>query len=273
VFVIYGIAGLARPSDQAIRNVLIAQTVRPETLMGAAGLSRSTADMAKVAGAFAGAGGVAVIGMGPAYLFVIALYVSAFLLSFGLARSPIHAARASAHDVIAGLKEAAHYTWTKPDLRGAFGITFLVNLLAYPFVLGLLPYAAKEVYEVGQSGLGYLAAAFALGALAGSLIIGASTLRLRAGRVMLWSAAAWFVAIALFGLNRSLPLRPRAPLHLGVHAEPLPRSGGSGDAARRRRAHARPRDGHARAGGLGIAVRPAGERADHRGASAIPPAP
>ena len=205
VFVIYGIAGLARPSDQAIRNVLIAQTVRPETLMGAAGLSRSTADMAKVAGAFAGAGGVAVIGMGPAYLFVIALYVSAFLLSFGLARSPIHAARASAHDVIAGLQEAAHYTWTKPDLRGAFGITFLVNLLAYPFVLGLLPYAAKEVYEVGQSGLGYLAAAFALGALAGSLIIGASTLRLRAGRVMLWSAAAWFVAIALFGLNRSLP--------------------------------------------------------------------
>jgi predicted MFS family arabinose efflux permease len=206
VFVIYGIAGLARPSDQAIRNVLIGQTMRAESLMGAIGLSRTTADMAKVAGAFAGAGGVALIGMGPAYVIVTALYVCAFLLSLGVARSPIHAAHASAHDVIAGLREAAHYVWTKPDLLGAFSITFLVNLLAFPFFLGLLPYAAKEVYDIGQSGLGYLAAAFAVGALAGSLVIGANYMPLRAGRVMLWSTAAWFVAILLFGQIRSLPL-------------------------------------------------------------------
>ena len=204
VFVVYGIAGLARPSDQAIRNVLIGQTMRPETLMGAVGLSRTTADMAKVAGAFAGAGGVALVGMGPAYVIVTALYATAFLLSLGVARSPIQAAHSTAREVIAGLKEAAHYVWTKPDLLGAFGITFLVNLLAFPFVLGLLPYAAKDVYEVGQSGLGYLAAAFAVGALAGSLVIGANTMPLRAGRVMLWSAAAWFVALALFGQSRSL---------------------------------------------------------------------
>src|SRR4051812_49771291 len=81
VFAVYGIAGLARPSDQALRNVLIAQTIHPQTLMGAVGLSRTTADMAKVAGALAGAGGVALIGMGPAYMIVTALYVSAFLLS------------------------------------------------------------------------------------------------------------------------------------------------------------------------------------------------
>jgi predicted MFS family arabinose efflux permease len=205
VFVIYGIAGLARPSDQALRNVLIGQTMRPETLMGAIGLSRTTADMAKVAGAFAGAGGVALIGMGPAYVIVTALYVSAFLLSLGVARSPIHAARATALDVIAGLREVAHYVWTKQDLLGAFSIAFLVNLLAYPFVLGLLPYAAKEVYAVGQSGLGYLAAAFAVGALTGSLVIGANTMPLRAGRVMLWSSAAWFIGILLFGQTRSLP--------------------------------------------------------------------
>jgi predicted MFS family arabinose efflux permease len=206
VFVVYGIAGLVRPSDQALRNLLIGQTMRPEVLMGAIGLSRTTADMAKVVGAFAGAGFVAFVGMGPAYVIVTALYVSAFFLSLGVARSPIHAAHATAHDVIAGLREGAHYVWTKPDLFGAFSIALLVNLLAYPFALGLLPYAAKEVYEVGQSGLGYLAAAFALGALAGSLVIGANTMPLRAGRVMLWSCAAWFVAVLLFGQTRSLPL-------------------------------------------------------------------
>ena len=86
VFVLYGIAGLFRPSDQALRNVLIAQTMRPDALLGALGLSRTTADIAKVAGAFAGAGGVALVGMAPAYVIVTALYVSAFLLSMGVAR-------------------------------------------------------------------------------------------------------------------------------------------------------------------------------------------
>ncbi len=206
VFVLYGIAGLFRPSDQALRNVLIAQTMRPDALLGALGLSRTTADIAKVAGAFAGAGGVALVGMAPAYVIVTALYVSAFLLSMGVARSPLLAAHATAHDVMSGLREAVHYVWTKPDLLGAFTVAFLVNLLAYPFVLGLLPYAAKEVYVVGQAGLGYLAAAYAIGALLGSVVVGAGRVRLPAGRVMLWSAAAWFLATLLFGLTRSLPL-------------------------------------------------------------------
>jgi predicted MFS family arabinose efflux permease len=92
--------------------------------------------------------------------------------------------------------------WHKPDLLGAVSVAFLVNLLAFPFFLGLLPYVAKDVYGIGQSGLGYLAASFAGGALVGSLVVGTSRLPLRAGRVMLWSAALWFVAILFFGQIR-----------------------------------------------------------------------
>jgi Na+/melibiose symporter-like transporter len=144
------------------------------------------------------------IGMGAAYVGVTLLYLSAFVLSLGVARSPPpHSAHASAHDVLAGIRDAMRYVWTKPDLFGAFAVAFLTNLLAFPFVLGLLPYAAKEVYQVGAAGLGYLAAAFALGALVGSIMVGASMLRLAAGRMMLWSAAAWFVAVLLFGQTRS----------------------------------------------------------------------
>jgi MFS family permease len=110
----------------------------------------------------------------------------------------------SAASALAGLKEAAGYIWHKPDQLGAFSIAFLVNLLAFPFGLGLLPYAARDVFDVGQIGLGYLAAAFASGALAGSLFVGAGRLRLRAGRVMLLSATVWFSAIVLFGQTRAL---------------------------------------------------------------------
>jgi hypothetical protein len=199
VFAISALAGLMRPSDMAMRNVLVGQTMRPELLMGALGISRTTSDTARIAGALAGTGGVALIGMGPAYVVVTAMYVAAFLLSLGVAGSSPHGKAGAAVNVLAGLQQAVRYVWNKPDLLGALSMAFLVNLLAFPFFLGLLPYVAKDVYAIGQSGLGYLAAAFASGALAGSLLLSASRLPLRAGRVMLWSGAVWFVAILLFG--------------------------------------------------------------------------
>ena len=206
VFAIAAIAGLLKPSDMAMRHVLVGQTIRPESLMGALGISRTTSDTARIAGALAGTGGVALIGMGPAYAVVTAAYVGAFLLSLGVAGPAPRAdgkSSAPAHP-IAGLMQAVRYVGNKPDLLGALSIAFLVNLLAFPFVLGLLPYVARDVYEIGQAGLGYLAAAFATGALAGSLLVGSNRLPLRAGRAMLWGSAAWFVAILVFGQNRSL---------------------------------------------------------------------
>ncbi len=206
VFAIAAIAGLLKPSDMAMRHVLVGQTIRPESLMGALGISRTTSDTARIAGALAGTGGVALIGMGPAYAVVTAVYVGAFLLSLGVAGPAPRAddkSSAPAHP-IAGLMQAVRYVGNKSDLLGALSIAFLVNLLAFPFVLGLLPYVARDVYEIGQAGLGYLAAAFATGALAGSLLVGSNRLPLRAGRAMLWGSAAWFVAILVFGQNRSL---------------------------------------------------------------------
>jgi predicted MFS family arabinose efflux permease len=207
VLAISALAGLMRPSDMAMRMVLVGQTIRPEMLMGALGISRTTSDTARIAGALAGTGGVALVGMGPAYVAVTAIYVAAFLLSLGVARpaprAPADGADGAAVKALAGLRQAVRYVWHKPDLLGALSMAFLVNLLAFPFFLGLLPYVAKNVFAIGQSGLGYLAAAFASGALAGSLVVGAGRLPLRAGRVMLASGAVWFVAILLFGQNHS----------------------------------------------------------------------
>ena len=208
VFAIAAIAGVLRPSDNVMRHALVGETMRPEMLLGALGISRTTADSARVVGALAGTGGVALVGMGPAYAVVTAMYVAAFLLSLGVAGKPRRArpgtpdARA-AHPV-ADLKQAIRYVWRKPDLLGAFSVALLVNLLAFPWVLGLLPYVARNVYAVGQSGLGYLAAAFASGALAGSLVVGANRLPLRAARAMLVGGAVWFATLLAFGQTTTL---------------------------------------------------------------------
>jgi MFS family permease len=202
VFAVSTLAGLMRPSDLVMRSVLVGQTMSAGILMKALGISRTTSDTARIAGALAGAGGVAIVGMGPAYVLVAAMYVGAFFLSLGIARrsapppSPAHP--------LTDLAQGFRYAWNKPDLLATFAMAFLVNLLAFPFVLGLLPYVAKDVYAAGQAGLGYLAAAFWSGALAGSLLVGAGRMPRAAARVMLWSGGLWFAFTLLFGLTSTL---------------------------------------------------------------------
>ena len=199
VFTIATIVGLIRPSDMVMRNALIAQIMPPPTLLGALSLSRTTTDTARIAGALAGAGGVAVFGMGAAYVVITSLYALSFVLSLRVAAPPPRAADAAVRPTpLRDLREAFTYVWARPDLLGAMTVAFFVNLLAFPFFLGLLPYIAKEVYAVGQAGLGYLAASFALGGLIGSLAISARRVPMAAGRTMLWAGAAWFVTVLVF---------------------------------------------------------------------------
>jgi predicted MFS family arabinose efflux permease len=141
--------------------------------------------------------------MGPAYMVVTAMYIAAFLLTLGVANPPRRVTKAHP---LADLKQAFGYVWRKPDLLGAFTLAFLVNLLGYPIIFGLLPYVAKEVYAIGQAGLGWLAAAFWSGALAGSILVGAGRFPLRAARAMLWNGVLWFIALLLFGQATTLSL-------------------------------------------------------------------
>lgn len=192
VFVIAGLAGLVRPSDTVMRNALIAQTMPAPHLLGALSLSRVTIDTARIAGALAGAAGGALFGIGPAYVAITLFYLVSFVLTLRVEGRPAHHGALPVATPLADLRLAFAYVWQRPAVLGAMVLAFLINLLAFPFYLGLLPYVAKEVFQAGQTGLGYLAAAFALGGLLGSLALGARHRPLPAGRAMLAAALAWF---------------------------------------------------------------------------------
>ena len=76
MLVLVALMGLVRPSDLGLRAALIADTMPPEQLTGAMGMSRITSDSARIAGALTGAGLFALLGMGPAYI-VIAIVLCA----------------------------------------------------------------------------------------------------------------------------------------------------------------------------------------------------
>src|SRR5262249_40108336 len=94
------------------------------------------------------------------------------------------------------LKEGLALVWSTPALLAATLLALLVNLLAYPFCVQLLPYAAKEVYAVGEKGLGLLVASFGVRARLGTLARARRTTA--PGRTMMLAGVAWFACLLAF---------------------------------------------------------------------------
>ena len=173
--------GIVRPNDQVMRNALIGETIPPDHLMGALGMSRATMDSARVGGALAGAGLSTMLGIGLTYVFVTAFYLASLALTFGVARArPVpDPGAASPYPLPLGgqreasgwreLKDGVAHIVSRPQLLAPMWLAFLINLTAYPASGGLLPYIAQRVYHVDATGLGWLAAAFSFGALLASI--------------------------------------------------------------------------------------------------------
>ena len=198
VLVIAGISGMIKPSDIMMRFALIAQTLPANQMIGALGLSRVTTDSARIAGALAGVGIFALFGLVPAYIAVTILYILSCVLAAGVSSvsKPASAGRVAESKFASpyqDLCQAFQYVWAKPELLGAFSLAFLVNVLAYPIFLGLLPFVAKNIYDIGQAGLGLLGASYALGSLLASLAVSVNRFSIGPARLMLISAICWFL--------------------------------------------------------------------------------
>jgi MFS family permease len=210
VLVIVAIMGLVRPSDLGVRGALVATIMPHHQLIGAISISRTTMDTARIAGALSGAGLFASLGVGPAYVAIVSLYVVSTLLTLCvvapwkphpigevadgmLRRSPLR-----------DLKEGMAYVWTTPRMRAAIWIAFLANLTAYPLSNGLLPYIARDIYNTNQTGLGYLSASFAVGSLAGSVLLSLIG-GIRVARLMIGATVMWYAALLVFAQMQTVP--------------------------------------------------------------------
>lgn len=205
VFVLSTIIGLVRPSDITLRNLLVGETMPAELLMRAMGISRTTADSARVVGALSGAGLVAALGSGWAYAAVCLVYTVSFALTFNVGTARLRVlseGSAGGSSVLRMLKEGFAYVWATPDVRAATLLAFLMNFAAYPLVGSLLAYVAKDIYGLDQTGLGWLLATYAGGALLGSIVLSTHGAWIRPARTMVVAALLWFALNLAFSWVR-----------------------------------------------------------------------
>ncbi len=203
VFAISFFAGLIRPSDLVMRNGLIGDTMPPDRLMSGMGISRTTMDSARIAGALIGAGLFSQFGMGPAYVVITCFHVMSFCLTFGVSR--VRLLRAVRPDggmasPWSDLKGGLGYVWSTPTILAAMWLAFLVNLTVFPISHGILPYVAREIYLVDENGLGQMVASYAVGALLGSITMTMMGGWRRPARFMMINIWLMYVALFAFGM-------------------------------------------------------------------------
>jgi MFS family permease len=200
VFVVGTVIGLVRPSDITLRNLLVGETMPAGLLMRAMGVSRTTADSARVVGALSGAGLVALLGAGSAYVVISVIYTVSLSLTLnvGLKRVRVLGDDRPSMSSFAALKQGFAYVWSTPDVRAATILACLMNFAAYPIISSLLAHVAKDIYHLDQTGLGWLIAIYASGALVGSILLSTHGARIRPARTMVAFALLWFACNLAF---------------------------------------------------------------------------
>jgi MFS family permease len=205
VLVLAGVTGVVRPSDMGLRGALIADTMPPASLTAAMGIARTTSDTARVFGALTGAGMFAAIGIGPTYAAITAFYLLGAILTWNtIAPSSASAEEAAAeaaekkpspwHE----LREGIVLVWNTPRLLAIVWYALLFNFAVFPLTNGLMPYAARDVYHIDQTGLGYLVASVAFGAFVGSIFMTRSGMRMELARIMIVAAVIWHILVLIF---------------------------------------------------------------------------
>jgi MFS family permease len=104
----------------------------------------------------------------------------------------------------AALAEGLRFVFTTPLMVWTMGLDFLATF--FSGATSLLPIFADQVLKVGAKGYGILAAAPAVGALAGALYLSVRPLPARQGRIFLWAVVAYGASTIVFGLSRSFLL-------------------------------------------------------------------
>ena len=203
ILLLAAVVGLTRTAEHVVRQSLIADTVPGPMLVNAIGLSRTTQDTARIAGALAGAWLLTLLGIGSAYVVVVCFYGVSVLLALGIT-TPVRRTQRE-ESPLQNLKSGLGYMRGEPLILAVMFLAFIVNLTAFPVMNGLMPVVARDIFHLEANGLARFVAISAVGAFVGSIAV-ASFMRVRSPeRVMVAGIVAWHVALLVFARTDSTP--------------------------------------------------------------------
>lgn len=192
VLSLLGVFGVARAFHNPASSSLVVNLVPQKDFANAVGWTTSSWQLASIFGPVAG--GLLYGLSGPiAYGTAATIYAVAALLIFSIPKpnQTFEKARTSLSTLVGGFS----YIWKEKIVLGAISLDMFAVLLAG--AVALLPIYARDILEVGPTGLGLLRAAPGIGAIGMISCLIAFPIKRHAGTIL-------FVTVALFGVMTTL---------------------------------------------------------------------
>ncbi len=226
VYVTAVVAGTMQAIQQPARASIVTESVPPESLTNAIGLTSLIFNMARLMGPAMAGAIIAIADTGGAF----AVQAACMLIATGwVARLP---AMPHPHDEAKGqgresfaqsIIEGWKFSWRNQQVRAGILCTTIVCASMFPFTT-LLPVFARDLLGVGAQGQGILLAAMGFGALLSAATIAMAGHRMTRGRVMIDSSIGYGFALVLFAVSSQYSLSIVAMVVAGlchVHANAL----------------------------------------------------
>lgn len=190
------LAAVGGPARQAFIPTLVPK----RELAGAMGLNILAMEVATVTGPVVAGWLIGRIDVTPIYLLDALSFVG--VAGAGLAIRARPPALPSTGNALQAAAEGLTFLKSSPVLLGVMAADFAATFFGASTVL--MPIFASELLDVGPRGLGFLYAAPAAGAIAGSLAMTLTPIPRRPGNGVLLAIALYGAAVAGFGLSRTL---------------------------------------------------------------------
>ena len=201
VWVLFVVTPLLAAMDGFQRPALdsmVPRLVSRNELTAAAALDSLRGEFGMIAGPAVGGVLIATVGLPATYGIDVATY-GASVVALALMRAmppPPEAVPPSLRSIGEGFK----YAWSRQELLGSYGVDMVAMFFGMPMAL----FPAIAAQYGGAEVLGLLYAAPSVGALVASLTSGWAARVHRHGTAIIWAAASWGLAIAVFGLVTNL---------------------------------------------------------------------
>jgi MFS family permease len=196
--------GTANAFEIPTRQSFFVDLVGKRDLTNAIALNSSAFNLTRIigpaiAGVLIGVAGIA------ASFYINALSYLAVIAGLLMIRTRAIPAAPSSTSTLEKLREGFAFIAGDRLARTLVLLVAAASILALPYAM-LLPVFARDILQVGASGLGVMLSASGAGALVGGIALAAGSRRARRGPLLLVSAAVFCTMVAGFSQSRSLPL-------------------------------------------------------------------
>ncbi len=198
-------AGLVRIFQMPSAQALVGDTLPEDKLGNGAALTSMGQNISSILGPLFGGLLYAAFGPEGAYTVIILLYFSSGVsVTFVRPHRPV--VRRPQESVLQTVAAGLRYVRGEQILWATLLMAVIINLTGWPFHTALMPIFARDVLHTDSAGLGYLASAFGVGALCGSIAWASIRNLQNVGKLMILAILLWHGSMFLFSLSSSLYL-------------------------------------------------------------------